>query len=352
MKPTAPRQTAPLTVPLGYIRPLLEELERLGGNLDAIWRDAAMATPRTAVRNGSVATLPATEFCRLYRGAINDIERRCCALEGRRPFGKAAVDMLCYCAIHCDTLRGVIARTAEFHEMMEERGGRIRLQEQHGVATFSMDVPGRTHSTAAFLIDVTGLYFYHQFFSWLTGRRLPLQEVRIAQDDVHYPLPLREIFQAPVLFEQAHNALLFPSALLDQRVVRSYAELTRIIDYFPFDLALNRAGQSTWSDHLRLLLLDSLQQRHELPAFTALAQLLHLSAATLRRRLADEGTSYAALRAQCQREIAENLLRQTDLPIDEVAARLAFSDDRAFRRAFREWTGATPIAFREHARSR
>lgn len=347
MKPTTLRQSAPLAVPMGYIHPLLDELVRLGGNLDAIWKEASISTAQSAAMSGTVATLPAIEFCRLYRSGINEVERLCCAKEGRRPFGKAAVDLLCYCVINCESLREVIARTAQFNEVMQERGGIIAVSELNGVAHFTMEVPGRAKNAAAFLIDMTGIYFYYQFFSWLIGQRLPLMEVRITHREGDYPLSLNETFQASVRFDQKTNALQFPASVLDQRVVRSYAELKQIIDYFPFNLAMNRAGQSTWSDHLRLLLLDSLQHRHRIPEFTALAQLLHLSPATLRRRLSDEGTSYVDLRTQCLKEIAENLLKKTDMALDDIAARLDFSDERAFRRAFREWAGETPIAFRE-----
>jgi AraC-like DNA-binding protein len=180
---------------------------------------------------------------------------------------------------------------------------------------------------------------------------MPLKSVHIAHLEAHYPLPLNEVFQAPILFDQPLNGFQFPSSALDRRVVRSYAELNQIIDYFPFNLVMNGVGYTTWSDHLRLLLLDSLQHRHRIPEFTTLAQLLHLSPATLRRRLAEEGASYADLRTQCLREVAENLLHKTDLSLDDVATRLDFSDERAFRRAFREWTGQTPIAFREKNRT-
>ena len=57
-----------------------------------------------------------------------------------------------------------------------------------------------------------------------------------------------------------------------------------------------------------------------------------------------------ALRASCQREIAENLLRRGTVPVEDIAHRLGFSDDRAFRRAFREWTGETPTEFRRQRR--
>jgi len=352
MQRCAPQQNRPLVVPLAYARPLLDELARIGGDPGALWRSAAITTPLQAVLNGTVASLPAAEFSRLYRGCAVEIEWRCCAREGRRPLGKSAVDMLCYCVIHCTTLREAIFRAAEFNAMMEERGGRLALVERAGIARFSMEVPGRGRDNAALLIDATGLFFYYRLFSWLIGRRLPLLDVGVVHAAPQHPLPLLDAFDLPLQFNQRDNAMSFAARCLDLRVVRSYAELSQIIDYFPFDLALGRAGQNALGDRVRLFLLDSLQHRHQLPALSTVAQLFHMSPATLRRRLAREGTSYVELRTRGQREIAENLLKQTTLPMEDIAMRLGFGGDRAFRRAFREWTGDTPAAYRERTRIR
>ncbi|WP_405485772.1 helix-turn-helix domain-containing protein [Nocardia sp. NBC_00511] len=45
-------------------------------------------------------------------------------------------------------------------------------------------------------------------------------------------------------------------------------------------------------------------------------------------------------------EHAVNLLRNTDLPISTVAARLGYSDARTLRRAFIRWKGLPPSHFR------
>jgi AraC-like DNA-binding protein len=161
------------------------------------------------------------------------------------------------------------------------------------------------------------------------------------------PHPFVEVFDIPLRFDQATNSLSFPASQLCKPIVRSYAELQAIIDYFPFDRSPGGDGRTAVSVQLRLLLLDSLQQLGRKPELGTASQLLHMSAATLRRRLADERTSYREVRVNCQREIAETLLRRSTVPVEDIARRVGLSDDRAFRRAFREWTGETPTDFRK-----
>lgn len=80
------------------------------------------------------------------------------------------------------------------------------------------------------------------------------------------------------------------------------------------------------------------------------AKALHLSTRTLKRRLAEEGTTFRALLEQARRERAMVLLRE-DLGLDEIAARLGYSDAANFSRAFRRWTGTTPGAWRGQDRT-
>ncbi len=81
---------------------------------------------------------------------------------------------------------------------------------------------------------------------------------------------------------------------------------------------------------------------------TAVAARLGLSTASLRRRLAAEGTGFRSLHQEALRaEACARLGRTADL--DDLAEVLGFSDRRAFRRAFKSWTGLTPAAYRDRA---
>ncbi|WP_051613017.1 helix-turn-helix domain-containing protein [Rhodococcus sp. UNC23MFCrub1.1] len=83
--------------------------------------------------------------------------------------------------------------------------------------------------------------------------------------------------------------------------------------------------------------------RGPLPSTTAVARALHISEPHLRRLLAGESTTLGALRARHDAARAVEALRRGEA-LDIVSARLGYSEPRAFRRAFRRWTGMTPSA--------
>ena len=76
------------------------------------------------------------------------------------------------------------------------------------------------------------------------------------------------------------------------------------------------------------------------------ADALAISARTLSRRLADEGTSFRVLLDDVRREFACALLQDRSLSVGDVAFFLQYSEPAAFHRSFRRWTGQTPRAFR------
>ena len=78
----------------------------------------------------------------------------------------------------------------------------------------------------------------------------------------------------------------------------------------------------------------------------AIARALGIGDRTLQRRLAAEGTTFAALLERSRRQLAEGFLKDPRLSASEVALLLGYSDPSTFFRAFKRWTGRTPQQFR------
>ena len=73
-----------------------------------------------------------------------------------------------------------------------------------------------------------------------------------------------------------------------------------------------------------------------------IARAMGRSPRTLQRQLADEGTSFAAVRDRALRERAEALLEDPERSVESIALELGFATRAAFARAFRRWTGRAP----------
>lgn len=82
------------------------------------------------------------------------------------------------------------------------------------------------------------------------------------------------------------------------------------------------------------------------PSKSQIARRLGMSERTLHRRLAEEGASFQDLVTRTRQDAAESLLRSDGPSVADVAFLTGFSDQTAFTRAFKRWTGQTPAAFR------
>lgn len=72
---------------------------------------------------------------------------------------------------------------------------------------------------------------------------------------------------------------------------------------------------------------------------------------TLQRRLAALGTTYQEVLDGVRREASRNYLSDSALSVGEVGYLLGYSEPAAFHRAFKRWTGSTPLEFRRARRS-
>ena len=67
---------------------------------------------------------------------------------------------------------------------------------------------------------------------------------------------------------------------------------------------------------------------------------------TLDRRLQRHGTLYSEILESVQSDFACQLLRDTEMPVQQIAQSLQFSSAANFATAFRRWTGVTPTRYR------
>jgi len=81
---------------------------------------------------------------------------------------------------------------------------------------------------------------------------------------------------------------------------------------------------------------------HEMPSLENLAQALHMSPATLKRRLNEHNLVYQTLKNRVRLKRASAMLAQRTHTVEEIAEALGYSDASNFTKAFKSWTGQTP----------
>ena len=102
---------------------------------------------------------------------------------------------------------------------------------------------------------------------------------------------------------------------------------------------------STSAQIRRYLMQDPPIQWLEL---SEIAHHFNMSEATIQRRLKSEGFSYQQLKNDIRRDMAIELLSNSQVSLQDISTELNFHDPSAFHRAFKKWTGVSPGAYRQN----
>ena len=225
---------------------------------------------------------------------------------------------------------------------LQDRSAAVSLEdltERLVGLSYAVCTPG---TRAVWLADDTSLMVGWRIMKSLCGASWRPVEVRLAHHRPANPRRYGELFAAPVRFDVPLSMLVFERRWLDAPVVGADPVLLSFLD----QLSAAAPGLPTrLTDRVRRVLRSGVMTRRS--DADSVADLFSMSARTLRRRLADEGSTFQALVAEARLVVARQLLESSRMPVSEIAASLHYGDVTAFSRAFRGWTGMPPNAWRK-----
>ena len=73
---------------------------------------------------------------------------------------------------------------------------------------------------------------------------------------------------------------------------------------------------------------------------------LHISVRSLQRRLREEGVSFGEITESVRKNMATHYLQVGEYPLKEISYLLGYNELSAFSRAFKKWTGVSPVDYR------
>ena len=156
------------------------------------------------------------------------------------------------------------------------------------------------------------------------------------------------VFGCPVDFDGAESEIWFDAALLEYRSPRWDPDLLRLHE----ELAQKRLSDLHRRDLVEQI-RKVLSQRLELEScdLDDVAAEVGLAPRRLRFELARAGTSFSQIVTDFRYALARRLLARTEESIDNIVYLTGFSEPSTFYRAFKRWSGLTPVQYRERHRS-
>lgn len=188
------------------------------------------------------------------------------------------------------------------------------------------------------------------FVRWISGQAL--QPLRL---DFTYPQPRntaehQRVFGCSLRFSQSRYAIVLPRDWLALPLIQPDPAMRGLMDRRAAEqlAALQEAHDGALSAARRLM-AQSLGGHSQALELSQLADRLHLSPRSLQRKLQEAGMSFSQLLDSVRAEMAQRYMQDESLSLTDIAFLLGYSEQSAFTRAYRRWTGLAPTAAR-HSR--
>jgi AraC-like DNA-binding protein len=317
---------------------LIERAERMGANRAQLLEQARLTEANLAEPDTRIA---AARHWDLWRAVIEQLPVPALGVKLGSNVHIRQAGLVGYSMLHSHSLDHAIERLIRYERILEDTtylalksdGDRVTLVVEEPLPLTGLRQP--IESDVAAMITC--------FREITCVDRLPL-EVRLPYSRPGEMESYRKVLGHAIHFDQPMAAIVFDIADMDLPVVARDETLCSYLDEHA-DRILRKLGSRSYAEQVQRVLWEELSEGQ--PTIKTVAKTLGTSTRTLQRRLRDEGVTFAELLDVFRRRMASELLQRHDLAVYEVAFLLGYSEPSTFFRAFRRWTGMSPLKYRE-----
>lgn len=171
-------------------------------------------------------------------------------------------------------------------------------------------------------------------------KRINFQHARPLDLSLH-----ERVFRCPVVFEAAHNEIVFDPGLLDYSTRGRLKPLRALFDLY---IRYRIRHMPLYDQSMRATVAAAIPAMIGTGVCTleAIAQSLALSPKKLQRLLAQENTAFSDILEEVRQTMATRLLAETDVPVASIAGLLGYASNTPFTFAFKRWKGMSPREYR------
>lgn len=329
---------SPITVPVAFVRGMLAGVQARGEPIESFLADAGI--PSELLEHAG-ARITAAQYVALFRLLIERREDECLGFLSR-PLKPGSFALMARSALGARSLDSAIRRVSQTFWLLQDDVV-LESRREGELAGVGLRFSRSLSEQPVFLHEMLVRVFW-RLIAWLAGGRLPAARFDFAFDNPPHAGSYGKIFPAHLEFGRGQTAFWFEATWLLSPVRRDEAALRAFLADAQANIVVPRTDRDVASSRVRAYLQLT---QPTWPDLAESASALHMSTATLQRRLAMEGTSFQTLKDELRRDIAIVRLNTSSVSLAELAQELGFADSAAFQRAFKVWTGSAPGSYRK-----
>jgi AraC-like DNA-binding protein len=241
-----------------------------------------------------------------------------------------------YLGLSCETMGEALWRFERYHRLVYD-GNPIQMNIDADSVSISW---GIVHGCPGQLADETAIAAFTTITRKLVNAQVMAKRVEFVNAQPPYLQPYTDFFQCPVSFGHERTTVVFSSDYLNLPIRFGDSGLRALLEQQAEALLRTLPENDEFEHHLKQALVKSLHSGE--PTLNVVASALHVSARTLQRRLAERDLHFHSVLETTRLALARDYMSNSTLSLTEIALLLGYSEQSAFTRAFKRWTGLTP----------
>jgi AraC-like DNA-binding protein len=325
------------TIPESFVHLLYDYLQ--ARDIDP---QALLGHPRPPVNHDRPGSFPIELWTSLLQRAAGHLHVPTLGLQLGQHITPRHAGLLGYLLIASTNLEQALQRLDRYQQLIYDV---TPMQCRQGADHVDL-VWGAEQGRPGNLVDETSITALVQFCRDITGQPLQPLLVQFINPTPADLTPYHAYFGCPVLFDQAETLVRVASAALAWPLRAADPALGEVMEGHAETLLAKLQQEQPLIEQLRQSIAACLHLGE--PSIDAIAAQLGRSARSLQRDLQNGGSSFREVLNGLRKELAQAYLQQPHLSMLDIAMLLGYTEQSAFSRSFRQWTGAAPSEYRRH----
>jgi AraC-like DNA-binding protein len=310
-----------------------------GGDPDQVLRSCGLSRREVSNPQGFVAY---SIFARLLETAAQATSDACFGLHFGEHYNPKNAGPVTYLTLNSPTFAVGFEALARYLNAHNE-GGRVafaiegeRAYVRHEITDPSIESP-RQPSEYSMAVGRNTIRL-------MAGSQWVPAEVQFAHPAPSDVTEHTRVFGAPVSFGCTANAFVIDRQFVDRQVPSADEYLYPVLKRYLDRVLAEMPREDDLLASIRRAVGESLRDGD--PNLARVAGKIAMGERTLQRRLREQGVDFKGLVDDTRRRFSLNYLRERKHTLSDIACLLGYSEVSAFNRAFRRWTGSTPLDYR------
>lgn len=258
------------------------------------------------------------------------------------------IGITAYIVNSCETLSDVLILSSKYNKIWYNYMPK-HVEFNNNNCIVSWDKPA--YLSAGLFVRETAIsetlqvsIFYQRLKKIINDTGFSLNHIELAIPEPDNTEVYEDFFKCPVFFNTSQTKIIFPKYALDMPLRQSDPILCSILKKQAERILSEMPKDDSFIEIVSQSILKAVNNNHAQIEYVA--KQMNMSSRVLQKNLKERGMVFKDLLNDIRFNLAKQYLQDRNLSVSDIAFLLAYGEQTSFNRAFKNWTGMSPLQWR------